>query len=388
MTTRMDGAVSNSPGGLEVGRRVPLLDLKRQMAPIRAEIQRAIDDVLDSTMFVGGPVVSQFEGEFARYCGTRFSAAVNSGTDALRFALLASGIGPGDEVITVPNTFIATLEAISQTGADPVLVDVDPETYTLDVSHVEKRITKRTKAVVPVHLYGQPADMDPLLELGNRFGIPVVEDACQAHGAEYKGRRIGSLGTVGCFSFYPGKNLGAYGEGGAITTNDEQLYQRVRMLRDHGQKEKYVHEIEGYNGRLDALQCAILRVKLRYLDSWNEKRRQKAHLYTELLSDCRELVVPSEKRDRKHVYHLYVVRLNHRDSVAGRLKQLSVDTGLHYPIPLHHQKAYANKPFAFESFPVTEACAATALSLPIFPEMEDAEVRYVVEAVRRSLKNP
>src|ERR1700674_2537417 len=373
--------------GQPANRRVPFLDLKRQLAPIRKEIERAINEVLDSTMFVGGPAVNQFEEEFARYTGTRFAVAVNSGTDALRFGLLAMGIGPGDEVIHVPNPFIATTEAISQTGAEPVFVDVAPETYTIAVNQIEKQITKRTKAILPVHLYGQSADMDPLLEIGMRFGIPIVEDACQAHGAEYRGRRLGSLGKVGCFSFYPGKNLGAYGEGGAVTTSDEQLHRQIRMLRNHGQKQKYVHEIEGYNGRLDALQCAILRVKLHYLDSWNEKRRQWARLYAQLLSDCKEVVLPSENADRKHVYHLFVVRVRHRDEVAARLKELGVDTGLHYPIPLHRQEAYNTRPFASQAFPVTEECSATLLSLPMFPELEEAEVRFVAETLQGVLRS-
>jgi dTDP-4-amino-4,6-dideoxygalactose transaminase len=361
-------------------RQVAFLDLKAQLATIREEVDRAIREVLDSGAFIGGPAVESFEEEFARYCNAGYCVAVNSGTDALRFALLALGVGPGDEVLTAANTFVATTEAISQTGAQPVLVDVSPQTYTIDPAQVEKKITKQTRAIIPVHLYGQPAEMDELSALAGRHGIHVLEDACQAHGAEYRGRRTGSLAAAGCFSFYPGKNLGAYGEGGAVTSNDSRIAERVRMLRDHGQSQKYVHVIEGYNGRLDSIQCAVLRVKLRRLDDWNQKRRERAELYNQLLHEL-PVTLPLEATDRKHVYHLYVIRVNNRDRVRSELTKHGIHTGLHYPIPLHRQHAYAEHAFAKESFPVTEDCAESIVSLPMYAELDTGDIRYTAEVL-------
>ncbi len=366
-------------------RQIAFLDLKAQLATIREEVDLAIREVLDSGIFVGGPVVEKFEQEFAAYCNVRHSVAVNSGTDALRFALLALGVGRGDEVITAANTFIATTEAISQTGAEPVLVDVSPRCYTIDPAQVQSKISRRTRAIIPVHLYGQVADMDELSALTGKHGIHLLEDACQAHGAEYRGRRAGSLGVAGCFSFYPGKNLGAYGEGGAVTTNDPAIAERVRMLRDHGQSQKYVHVFEGYNGRLDTLQCAILRVKLRHLDDWNRKRRERAELYGKLLGDGLPVTVPAELPGRKHVYHLYVIRLRNRDRVRAELANHGIQTGLHYPVPLSRQNAYAKHAFATQTFPVTDECADTILSLPMYAELDLSDITYVGDTVRSIL---
>lgn len=357
--------------------KVPFIDLGAQYASIQTEIHDAIDKVLKSSAFAGGPFVAGFEENFARYCGTKHAIGVGNGTDALWFALLAAGVGPGDEVITVPNTFIATAEAVSFCGATPVFVDVDEKTCTMDPALVEGAITLKTKAILPVHLYGQTADMDPILKLAGDRGIPVIEDACQAHGSAYKGRPSGSMGLAGCFSFYPGKNLGAYGEAGAVVTNDGALAERIRMLRDHGQNRKYEHRVIGWNGRMDGIQGAVLDVKLRHLDVWNEARRKHGRLYTELLKDVRGLIPPHEAPYSTHVYHVYAIRVKDRDALMGKLGEQGISSGIHYPIPIHLQGAYESLGLGRGTFPVAEKIADELVSLPMYAELGEERVRHV-----------
>jgi dTDP-4-amino-4,6-dideoxygalactose transaminase len=363
---------------------VPFLDLKRQYEGIRDEVGEALARVLDSGQYVLGDEVAAFEREFAEYCGSRHAVALNSGTSALHLALLAAGVGPGDEVVTVPMTFVATVAAIDYIGARAVLVDVDPVTCTMDAAQLEAAITPRTRAIVPVHLYGLTADMDAVLAVAARHGVPVVEDAAQAHGAEYRGRRAGSMGLAGCFSFYPGKNLGAYGEGGLVTTDDDAVAAHVRILRDWGQTERYHHRYKGFNYRMDGFQGAILRVKLRRLEEWTEARRRHAAGYRERLAGT-GLTLPAEPRGSRHVYHVFAVRHPERDALRRLLQERGVGTGLHYPVPVHLQPAYADLGYAEGAFPVAEAIAREELSLPMFPEMEDAERDYVAEVVAAAL---
>jgi dTDP-4-amino-4,6-dideoxygalactose transaminase len=362
--------------------RIPFVDLKHQYHEIKAELQEAIDGVLEKGIFVGGEEVEWFEEAFAQYCGVRFAVGVGSGTEALHLALLACGVGSGHEVITVPNTFVATTEAISLTGARPVFVDIDPETYTMDTGQIESAITERTKAVIPVHLYGQPADMVPILAIAERHKLLVVEDAAQAHGALYKGKKTGGFGTVACFSFYPTKNLGAYGEGGAVVTDHEEIAQRVMMLRDHGSRQKYSHEIEGLNSRLDTLQAAILRVKLRHLEQWNEQRQERAALYDALLQDAKGVVRPMVRQGCTHVYHLYVIRCTERDRLREYLGNTGIVTGIHYPVPVYQQPAYDYLGISEGTYPVTERVAAEILSLPMYPELRRVDVEHVAEAIK------
>jgi dTDP-4-amino-4,6-dideoxygalactose transaminase len=359
---------------------IPLVDLKAQYRAIKPEIQQAVERVLESSRFVLGPEVTAFEHEFAAYCSVRHAIGVNSGTSALHLALLAAGVGPGDEVITVPFTFVATAAAIVYTGASPVFVDVDPVFYAMDPAQVERAITPRTKAILPVHLYGQPADMDAILDIASRHGLTVIEDAAQAHGAEYKGRRVGGVGLIGCFSFYPGKNLGAYGEGGAITTNDPAIARRLSMLRDWGAEQKYHHELLGYNYRLEEIQAAILRVKLRRLEAWTEARRERAALYDDLLTDS-PVATPSQRPDARHVYHIYAVRTLRRDLVQGALEQAGVHTGIHYPVPVHLQPPFAAYGDGPGSFPNAEQAAREVLSLPMFAELTAEQVKCVVDGL-------
>ncbi len=361
---------------------VPFLDLKVQYKEIEQEVKPMVAEAMENGAFIGGPQVTSFEEEFAQFCDSKYCIGVNSGTDALRFALIASGVGAGDEVITVPNTFIATTEAISQAGATPVFVDIDPDTYNIDVSQIEEKITQKTKAILPVHLYGQPADMDPILEIAARHNLVVIEDAAQAHGALYKGRKTGSMGRIGCFSFYPGKNLGAYGEGGAVVTQDEEIGQKIRMIRDHGQAQKYYHDLEGYNGRLDAIQAGVLRIKLRRLENWNASRRNNAATYSELLSNVDGIKVPVEADFSRPVYHLYVMLVDDRDGLQKFLGEKGIGAGLHYPLPLHFQKAYAHLGYKEGDFPVTESAAKRLISLPMFPELSREQIEYVVEAIK------
>jgi len=357
--------------------RVPYLDLKAQYESIRGEIAGALDAVIARTAFAGGPFVEKFEGEFAEFTGSEHAIGVSSGTSALWLTFLALGVEPGDEIITVPYTFIATAETISFCGATPVFVDVDDVTYTMDPALVEAAITPKTKAIVPVHLYGQPANMGPILEIGESHGIPVVEDAAQAHGAEYKGRPAGSLGHAGCFSFYPGKNLGAYGEAGAVVTDDGELAATIRMLRDHGQDRRYYHKMIGWNARMDGMQAAVLSVKLKRLGDWNEARREKARMYEAGLGEIDGVVAPREAEGRCHVYHVYSARVAHRDAVFDALREREIQCGIHYPVPIHLQEAYAHLGLGEGSFPVAERCATGALSLPIYPELEPEQIEFV-----------
>ena len=367
--------------------KVNFLDLKVQYEAIREEIAEALQAVLDKTAFAGGPFVSKFEEEFAVYCQVEHAVGVGSGTEALWIALLAAGVGTGDEVITVPNTFIATAEAISFTGATPVFVDIDEKTHNMDPNLLEAAITNKTKAVIPVHLFGQPADMDPIRITAKKYGLFLLEDACQAHGAEYKGKRTGSLGDAGAFSFYPGKNLGAYGEAGAVTTNDGDLAAKMRMIRDHGQAAKYYHDVVGWNGRMDGFQGAVLSVKLKHLDRWNEARRKNAQLYGKKLSGIEGIIIPEEKDYARHVYHLYAVRVPgaERDGFIKALGEKEVFCGIHYPVPVHLQKAYQTLGLGPGSFPVAEKCASEYVSLPMFPELTEEDIDYVVFSVKEAL---
>lgn len=360
---------------------IPFLDLKAQHAPLRDEILAAIARVVDESAFAGGPYVAAFEKDFAAYCGASHCVGLASGTDALWFALLALGVGPGDEVITVPATFMATAEAITYCGARPVFVDIDPQTYTLDPRLLEQAITPRTKAIIPVHLFGQPADLDPILDLARRRGLFVIEDACQAHGADYRGHRAGSLGIAGCFSFYPGKNLGAFGEAGAVVTNDDALRRKVEMLRDHGQARKYHHDLVGWNGRMDGIQGAVLSIKLKHLERTNAARRVHAAHYHRRLAHFGQIITPYEATYARHVYHIYALRVSQRDRVLRELGERGIGCGIHYPVPVHLQAAYRQLGHQPGDFPVAERCASELLSLPMFPELTDEQV----ESVARTL---
>jgi len=365
--------------------KVPFLDLKAHHAPLRAEFDQAIGEVIDSGAFAGGPFVAQFENEFAAFCGSRHAIGVGNGTDALWLALLACGIGPGDEVITVPNTFMATAEAITYSGASPVFVDVDQRTYTMDPALLEKARTPRTKAVIPVHLFGQVADMDPILSFGRKHGLFVIEDAAQAHGAEYKGRKAGSLGDAGCFSFYPGKNLGAFGEAGAVVTNDDKLQEKIRILRDHGQVRKYYHSMVGWNARMDAIQAAVLRIKLRHLEQANHRRRVHASQYDRLFQGLEEVKSPFEAAYGRHVYHIYPIRVRERNEIMRLLQEKGIGCGIHYPVPIHLQEAYRGLGYGRGAFPVSEQTCAEFISLPMFPELTQTQVKLVVDSVGESL---
>lgn len=365
---------------------IPLVDLKAQYLSIKDEIDAAIQRVVDSTSFIMGPDVRAFEEEFARFCGVQHAVGVDSGTAALHLAFLACGIGPGDEVITTPHTFIATIGMLGRVGARPVFVDIDPRTYNIDPARIEAAITERTQAIMPVHLYGQPAEMDPILEIADRHGLKVIEDAAQAHGAEYKGRRAGSMGHVAIFSFYPGKNLGAYGDAGALVTNDGEIAEKARLLRNHGRRDKYEHLLQGFNYRMDTLQAAILGAKLAHLKEWNEARRRHAATYRELLSGL-DLVLPYEPEHVRAVYHLFVVRLQgslsqERDALREHLKARGISTGIHYPIPLHLQPAYRHLGYKEGDFPITEECARQVLSLPMYPELTQEQMEEVTRAIK------
>lgn len=364
---------------------IPFVNLRAQYDSLKEELDAAALRVLSSGRYVQGPEVAAFEEEFARYCETPHAVAVNSGTSALHLALLAAGVGPGDEVITVPLTFIATVSAIHYAGARPVFVDVDPATCTLAVGQVEAAVTERTRAVVPVHLYGQPADMDPLLALARRYSLTVIEDACQAHGALYKGRRVGGIGHLGCFSFYPTKNLGACGEGGAVLTRDPDLAAKLRQLRDWGQREKYQHLSKGFNYRMSELQAAGLRVKLRRLDSWNEDRRRSAGLYRRLLGNQSGASLFEAMSYAHPVYHIFALRTSFREEVRQSLMEGGVETGVHYPVPVHLTPAFAELGHSAGSFPISERIAEEELSLPMYPELREDEVRLVADALKSAL---
>ena len=360
---------------------IPFVDLKAQYQGIRQEIGVAIQGILDSCAFTLGSEVAAFEKEYAAYSGAELGVGVNSGTSALHLALLAAGVGRGDEVITVPHTFMATVSAIDYTGARPVLVDIDPVSFTMDPARVEAAITPRTKAIIPVHLYGQPADMDPILEIARRCKLVVIEDAAQAHGAEYKGRRVGSLGDKACFSFYPGKNLGAYGEGGMVLTGNAEYARTLRMLRDWGAEKKYHHVLKGYNYRLEGIQGAVLRVKLRHLEAWTEGRRAAAARYDRLLADS-GIATPKAMPYGRHVYHVYAVRTSRRAEWQEALQAQGIQTNIHYPIPVHLLPAFADLGYRAGQFPHSERAANEVLSLPMFPELTAEQCETVATAVR------
>ncbi len=386
-------------------RPIPFVDLVTPHIELQDELVAAFKTAIRTAAFIGGPAVEGFEREFAEYCGAQHCVGVSSGTDALRFALTGAGVQPGDIVLTVPHTFIATTEAISQAGARPDFVDVDARTYTMDPlklrqymetkceldsrtgRYVHRTLGKPVTAVIPVHLYGQTADMDPILELADRFRLVVIEDACQAHGAEYfskkenRWRKAGSMGHAAAFSFYPGKNLGACGEGGAITTNDEKVARASKMLRDHGQSRKYHHEIEGYNGRLDAIQAGILSVKLRHLTEWNRRRQDAARRYDDMLSSFEEVIAPCQPEWSRSVYHLYVIRVQDREGLQKYLAEAHIHTGIHYPVALHLQQAYAHLGYKEGDFPVSEKAASEILSLPMYPQLEPSDQTRVIQTI-------
>jgi dTDP-4-amino-4,6-dideoxygalactose transaminase len=362
--------------------KVPFLDLKAQYDTIANEITTALQEVLDNSAFAGGSFVAQFEKEFAEFYKSESAIGVGSGTSALWAALVGLGIGDGDEVITTPNTFIATAEAISVCGARPVFVDINEQTYNINPELIEKAITPRTKAIIPVHLYGQMAEMDTVMEIARAHGLYVIEDACQAHGSEYKGR-IGCIGDASCFSFYPGKNLGAYGEAGAVVTNNIELADKMRMFRDHGQREKYYHSIVGWNARMDGFQGAVLSVKLKHLTDWNESRRKNARLYNDLLEDVEGIITPTETDYAKHVYHIYAIRTERRKRLMEALAKDGISCGIHYPVPLHLQEAYNSLGYTKDDFPVTERCAEQIVSLPMFAELTSEQIEYVVEKIKK-----
>jgi dTDP-4-amino-4,6-dideoxygalactose transaminase len=362
---------------------IRFMDLKAQYQSIKSEIDTAVLKVLESGAYVLGTEVEAFEREFAEYCGTTEAIAVNSGTSALHLALLSLGVGAGDEVITTPFTFVATIAAIEYTGARPVLVDIDPRTFTIDPAQIAAAVTSKTKAIVPVHLHGQPSDMRPLLLIADSHGIPVIEDAAQAHGADYEGSKVGSLGELGCFSFYPAKNLGAYGEGGIVTTRNPQLAQTVRAARDWGQVGKSNHAAKGHNYRMDAIQGAVLRVKLASLDAWNSARRERAGWYRELLKDS-GLGIPREASYGTHVYHVFAVRSAERDALRQSLADKGIETGIHYRDPVHLLPAYSDLGYSLGDFPNAECAASEVLSLPLYPELSREQVEFVAAAIREA----
>ena len=373
---------------------VPFLDLKSQYLPIKDEIHAALEGVLDKTAFAGGPFVAQFEKEFAAFCGTEHAVGVGNGTDALWVALLALGVGPGDEVITVPDTFIATAEAISFCGATPVFVDVDEKSYNMDPNRLEDYLKARfaqhptphtLKGIIPVHLFGQTADMDPIIEIARKYGLFVIEDASQAHGALYKGKAAGSIADAGCFSFYPGKNLGAYGEAGGVVTNNAALAAKMRIFRDHGSSKKYYHQMVGWNARMDGFQGAVLSVKLKYLPQWNEGRRKNAALYNQCFAGFEGAIMPTEMAYGKHVYHVYALRVKNRDALISALGEKGIGTNVHYPVPVHLQNAYEFLGLKQGSYPVAEKCASEFVSLPMFAELTEEQIRYVAKMVIESI---
>jgi dTDP-4-amino-4,6-dideoxygalactose transaminase len=360
---------------------IPLVDLKAQYAAIKPEIDAAMQRVVNNTSFILGKEVAEFEKNFAAFCHAQYCVGTDSGTAALHLALIILGVKAGDEVITTTHTFIATAEVISLIGAKPVLVDIDPRTYNIDPNKIEAAITPRTRAIIPVHLYGQPAEMDAIMEIARKHNLRVIEDAAQAHGAEYRGKRAGTMGDVACFSFYPGKNLGAYGDAGALVTNDAALAEHARMLRDHGRSEKYAHKLTGYGYRLDALQAAILGAKLPHLDAWNARRREIADYYTELLTNT-DIVTPYVPPHIQPIYHIYCIRAKNRDALQKHLKARGIETGIHYPIPLHLQPVYQNLGYHAGDFPHAEKAANEILSLPMYPELTDEQAQQIVDAIK------
>src|SRR5262249_19447673 len=361
--------------------KVPFLDLKAHHAPFVEEFDRAIREVIESSAFAGGPFVERFEAQFAAYCGSRYAIGVGNGTGVVGITLLAVGIGEGDEVITVPNTFIATVEAIIHCKAQPVFVDVDENTFMIDPAELEKSLTERTKAIIPVHLFGQPADMDPILEFASAHGLFVIEDAAQAHGAEYKGRKAGTMGDAGCFSFYPGKNLGAFGEAGAVVTNDPELRKQIQVLRDHGQSRKYYHTLTGWNCRMDGVQSAVLSLKLRYLDEATLLRRKHSLEYNRAFAGIDEVATPFEANYARHVYHVYAIRVQERDKIRRHLQEKGVGSAVHSPVPIHLQEACRHLGYNEGAFPIAESLAEQFLSLPMFPELTEEQTEYVAHCV-------
>jgi dTDP-4-amino-4,6-dideoxygalactose transaminase len=358
---------------------IPFVDLKAQFETIKPEIEKAISDVLNESSFILGKHVEMFEQNFANLCNKKYAVAVNSGTTALMFALMAYGIKKGDEVITTPNTFIATAAAIHHTGAKPVFVDVDPEDYNMNPELLRKAITKKTKAIIPVHLYGQPANIGEIEKIAKEHSLIIIEDACQAHNSEYKNKKI-PVTETGCFSFYPGKNLGAYGEGGMVVTDNEEVAKMAKLLRDHGQSKRYFHQIVGFNGRMEGIQGAVLNVKLKYLNKWTEQRRNNAKLYNSLLKGV--VKIPTERDYAKHVYHLYIIQAKERDKLAEFLKAKGISTGLHYPSPLHLQQAFSYLNYQAGSFPVTESYTKEILSLPMYAELTREQIEYVCSSIK------
>ena len=361
---------------------IPLVDLKAQYKSIEKEIDKAIFGVIKNTNFILGENVQKFEEEFAKFCQVKYAVGVGNGTDALYLTLRVCGISKGDEVITQPNTFIATTEAITLNGAKPVFVDINPETYNIEKSRIEKAITKKTKAIIPVHLFGQPADMNPILKIAKKYNLKVIEDAAQAHGAEYRGKRVGGLGDVGCFSFFPAKNLGAYGDGGMVVTNNKKLADGIRMLRNHGRVQKYEHEVEGVNSRLDELQAAILRVKLRYLDKWNKARCQCAEFYNKSLKNIKGVETPFVPAWAKPVYYVYTIRVKERDKLKEYLEKKGISSGIYYPIPLHLQLAYKYLGYKRGDFPETEKAADEILNLPMYSELTISQIKFITNSIK------
>jgi dTDP-4-amino-4,6-dideoxygalactose transaminase len=365
--------------------KVPFLDLWSQHLPLMGEFNQAIHEVIESSAFAGGRFVTAFEQDFAAYCNTPYAIGLGSGTEALWLSLLACGVGSGDEVITVPSTFMATAEAITYCGARPVFIDVDECTYTMNPDALKHALTTRTKAIIPVHLFGQPADMDPILDFGREHGLHVIEDACQAHGATYKGKPVGTFGDTACFSFYPGKNLGAFGEAGAIVTRSAELDEKIKILRDHGQGRKYFHSVVGWNCRMDGIQAAVLRIKLRQLETANQRRRDHAAHYDAALQEIDGVIRPTQAGYARHVYHIYAIRVSNRDETRKSLADQGIATGIHYPVPVHLQEAYQTLGYAPGAFPIAERCANEFVSLPMYPELTYHQVEQVIEAVREAI---
>lgn len=367
--------------------RVNFVDLQRQYQAYQQELNQAIQQVLDKSNYILGDEVEEFEQEFAKYCDTKYCIGVSSGTDALILILKALNIGKGDEIITAANTFIATALAVSACGAKPVLVDINPQTYNIDVNKIEEKITPNTKAILPVHLYGQMADMDPIIAIAKKYNLKIIEDACQAHGAKYKGQKAGSLGDISAFSFYPGKNLGAYGDAGAIITSNEKLSDKIKLLRNYGQRVKYYHDLKGLNNRLDTIQAAVLRVKLKYLDKWNQARQKNADLYNKLINQqLKNIITPYVEDFTQSIYHLYVIQANKRDELLKYLAEKEIYSGIHYPVPIHLQAAYQDLGYQQGNFPQTENIAKKIISLPMFAELKQEEIEYVVQNIKNFFK--
>ncbi len=360
------------------------IDINRQYQKLKKEIKSAINKVLEKQSFILGPETSELEKKFAEYCGVKYGVGCSSGTSALFLALEALNFKESDEVITTPLTFIATASAIVSSRLKPVFVDVDEITYNIDANKIEQAITKKTKAIIPVHLYGQPCDIDKIMKLAKKYNLTVIEDCAQAHGAKFKNQKVGTFGKIGAFSFYPGKNLGAFGDAGIMITNDEKLYEILKMLRDHGRSSKYYHIMHGYNHRIDGIQSAVLNVKLKYLDNWNKRRQEIAQLYNEYLKDT-DLILPKIKEQREHIYHLYVARHKNRDAIIEELKKYNIYCNIHYNIPIHLQPCYKKFGYKKGDFPIAEKIASEVFSLPMFPELKNSEVKYICETLKKIL---